>query len=480
MKPTGVVRVGCAVLVVCSLTQPVGLPSAAAVPRPTVDPALVPSDGPPGPDHEMRQTNLCAEPVAAAHPDVAAPAPGFAALNVAAAWQYSTGAGVSVAVIDTGVNPNPRLAVAPGGDYVGGSDGLLDCDAHGTIVASIIAAAPRAIALPPAGDPAPVPAAGAPPRVLDGVAGVAPHATIVSIRQSSRAYQSRDAGPGDADNLRKAGTIRTLARAVVHAANLGVKVINVSVAACIAAGDPADQGPLGAAVWYAAEVKDVVIVAAAGNEGEDGCAPNPVDRARLGSDPRDWQSVKTLSSPSCFADYVLSVGAVDPSGVPIAKSLAGPWVQAAAPGTDVIGLSPRTGLPVNAYSPARHGDELVPMWGTSFAAAYVSGVAALVRARYPQMTAQRVIQRILQTSHNPARGVDNRVGHGMVDPVAALTFDLSPSPAPRVGQRTRAITPGAQPGPPDRRAQDYARVFVVMVSVVLLAAAAARRAGRAR
>jgi membrane-anchored mycosin MYCP len=74
---------------------------------------------------------------------------------------------------------------------------------------------------------------------------------------------------------RKAGTIATLARAIVHAANLGARVINVSVTACIPAADPLDQRSIGAAVWYAATVKDAVIVAAAGNEGEDGCAQNP-------------------------------------------------------------------------------------------------------------------------------------------------------------------------------------------------------------
>ena len=56
-------------------------------------------------------------------------------LNIAKAWQYSTGNGVPVAVIDTGVNPSPRLPVVSGGDYIMGGDGLTDCDAHGTIVA---------------------------------------------------------------------------------------------------------------------------------------------------------------------------------------------------------------------------------------------------------------------------------------------------------------------------------------------------------
>ena len=56
---------------------------------------------------------------------------------------------------------------------------------------------------------------------------------------------------------------------------MGAKVINISVTACMSAADPLDQRAMGAAVWYAATVKDAVIVAAAGNEGEDDCAQNP-------------------------------------------------------------------------------------------------------------------------------------------------------------------------------------------------------------
>ena len=56
----------------------------------------------------------------------------------------------------------------------------------------------------------------------------------------------------------------------------------------------------------------------------------------------------------------------------------------------------------------------------------MSGVAALVRAKYPDLTAHQVIRRITETAHNPARGVDNQVGYGVVDPVAALTFDVAP------------------------------------------------------
>ena len=131
-----------------------------------------------------------------------------------------------------------------------------------------------------------------------------------------------------------------------------------------------------------------------------------------------------MATPAWFSDYVLTVGAVDSSGAPIDSSMAGPWVSIAAPGTDVEGLSPRDDGLMNAVEGRQN--TLAAQAGTSFSAAIVSGVAALVRAKYPTLTAHQVINRLLGTARAPARGVDNQVGHGIVDPVAALTYDLPP------------------------------------------------------
>lgn len=530
-----------------------GLPLAQAIPPPSIDPARVPADPRPGPEQPMRQSNICARPITVADPNVVVTAPGFTMLNVNRAWQYSTGNGVPVAVIDTGVNPSPRLPVIAGGDYITGGDGLTDCDAHGTIVASLIAAAPNGAAPPapmpsapafpppagiasntgpppPGGPPAPPapppppppvtvtiqpsqppppppspspppspadqPASGPgepradqpddpevpppPPGAPDGVVGVAPHAVILSIRQSSRAYEPEHPGGGSMEARRKAGTVATLASAIVHAANLGAKVINVSVTSCVSAADPLDQGAIGAAVWYAATVKDAVVVAAAGNDGEEDCAQNPSFDPLDPADPRDWHQVKTVSSPSWFADYVLSVGAVDNSGAPIGKSLTGPWVAVAAPGIGIMGLSPQTAGPVNAYPPIRPGEKNMPFWGTSFSAAYVSGVAALVRAKFPELSAHQVINRIQQTAHNPPRGVDNQVGYGVVDPVAALTFNVPPGDRTAPGAQSRVITPPPPPVPPDHRARDWALVFAGVVAAGVVISTLIGRARRAR
>jgi membrane-anchored mycosin MYCP len=442
---------------------------------------------------------MCARAIAVAEPNVGLPAPGFVALNVAEAWKYSTGNGVPVAVIDTGVNPSPRMPVIAGGDYVMGGDGLSDCDAHGTVVASLIAAAPRGIPMPaplprtPAfGSPAPRSTNSAQPiegghaklpaddkLPADGVAGVAPHAVVISIRQSSRAFELERPAFGDTEVHKKAGTVATLARAIVHAANMGAKVINISVTACISAADPLDQRALGAAVWYASTIKDAVVVAAAGNEGEDGCTQNPTFNPLDVSATGQWDAVKTVSSPSWFSDYVLSVGALDNTGAPIGKSLAGPWVGVAAPGVGIMGLSPETGEAVNAYPPIRPGERDIPFWGTSFSAAYVSGVAALVRAKYPELSAHQVIDRIQQTAHHPPRGVDARVGYGMVDPVAALTFDVPAGARQAPGSLSRVIAPPPTPEPPDNRARNVAIGFAATVAGVAGLAALFNRARRA-
>jgi membrane-anchored mycosin MYCP len=239
-----------------------------------------------------------------------------------------------------------------------------------------------------------------------------------------------------------------------------------------------DQRGIGAAVWYAATVKDAVVVAAAGNEGEDNCAQNPLFDPLNPSDPRDWSQVKTVSSPSWYSDYVLSVGAVDNVGAPLAQSLAGPWVAAAAPGVGIMGLSSQHGGPVNAYPPSRAGEPNTPFWGSSFSAAYVSGVAALVRAKYPDLSAHQVVNRILQTAHNPPRGVDNQVGYGVVDPVAALTFDVPAGPREASQAQTRVITPPPPPAAPDHRARNIAAIFAGGVFAAVLSAWLIARARR--
>ena len=179
-----------------------------------------------------------------------------------------------------------------------------------------------------------------------------------------------------------------MARAIVHAANMGASVINISDVTCMSARNIIDQRALGAAVRYAAVDKNAVIVAAAGDSSKKDCKQNPAFDPLQPNDPRNWNAVTTVVTPSWFSDYVLTVGAVDTNGQPLTQgggqgsmSIAGPWVSIAAPGTDVIGLSPRDDGLINAID-GPDNSLLVPA-GTSFSTAIVSGVAALVRAKYP-------------------------------------------------------------------------------------------------
>ncbi|HOB49321.1 MAG TPA: type VII secretion-associated serine protease mycosin [Mycobacterium sp.] len=427
--------------------------TAAAITPPVIDPGAVPADGQPGPDEAMQQRYQCPATGLLPDTDLAIPVASQAFMDLPALWKSAgRGAGVTVAVVDTGVNPSVRLPHLRGeGDYVDGGDGLTDCDTHGTVIASIIGAAP---------------AEG------DALVGVAPDAELLSIRQSSGMYVPANPGGGDTEQDRRAGTVSTLARAIVHAANAGARVINVSVVACIPTLKPVDQTTLGAAVRYAAIDKDAVLVAAAGNTANPGCAQNPDIDATDAADPRNWDQVVTISTPAWFSDYVLSVSATDAAGQPAVDdsgreiSLAGPWISVAAPGLFVEGVN-REGGVINATFDSQK-NMLKPMSGTSFSAAYVSGLAALIRAKYPQLPAAQVINRITATAHSPAAVVDNRVGHGVIDPLAALNFDVPEVPAPRESV-SRPLAPPPAPPPVDGRPKVIALVGVGVLAVVLAA-----------
>ena len=105
-------------------------------------------------------------------------------------------------------------------------------------------------------------------------------------------------------------------------------------------------------------------------------------------------------------------------------------------------------------------------------------MVALVRAKFPDLTAAQVMRRITETAHNPARGVDNQVGYGVVDPVAALTFDVplgDPKPAERLS--TDLYVPPPPPGP-DHRPRNSALLAgaaVLLVAAVAVAVVGMRR-----
>ena len=316
--------------------------------------------------------------------------------------KFATGKGQVVAVIDTGVTPHPRLAgrLRDGGDYLQGRSALSDCDGHGTLVAGIIAATD---------DP------------NTGFTGIAPDAQILSIRQSTGVMEVRylDERLGREVDLPTAGNTTSLALAVVRAVDLGATVINISEAACFPAEVNQVNGPdLQAAVRYAAD-RDVVVVAAAGNADQQSrCNPPNLPN----------QPIATVASPAWFDDDVLTVGAVGEDGEPAAFTLAGPWVDVAAPGTEVVSLDPVPGSNrLTNFTVTANGQQ-GPIQGTSFATPYVAGLAALIRERFPELTARQVMQRIERTAlQAPGRdGHQDTLGSGMIDPLAALT-DVLPA-----------------------------------------------------
>jgi membrane-anchored mycosin MYCP len=405
-------------------------PSSGALFRPPPLRAVPPSGARPRPAAGLRAPDRCDPPVADSAPHPADPA--AARLQLAAAHRLATGAGQVVAVIDTGVAPHPRLGsrLRGGGDYLTGGTGLADCDGHGTAVAGILAAS----------------AAG---RDDGGVEGMAPAVAVLAIRQSSPSF----AVPGPDGAPRAAGDVRTLAEAIVLAVRSGATVINISEAVCLGARQAASQGaPVQAALRLAAD-SDVVVVAAAGNAGTGSCAA-------AGEEPLDQVSI-----PGWYGADVLTVGAVGPDDAPAGFTVPGPWVDVGAPGSGLRSLA------VGGGTTGRDLD------GTSFAAPWVAGLAALVRERFPQLTASQVVDRILATARRPAGGRSAlQVGWGVIDPMAALTAVpdvVKPDPP----EAASAPLPGttARPGPSPSDGP-----LLLLVAAAAVTASCAAAVGRLR
>ncbi|MFD4832507.1 type VII secretion-associated serine protease mycosin [Streptomyces uncialis] len=348
-------------------------------------------------------------------------------------WAQSTGKGVQVAVIDTGVDiKNPQLTRAvdtskglnslppkpkdDDGEPVprGKADGTSDTVGHGTRVAGIIAARP---------------AKGT------GFVGLAPAARIIPVHQND-AYGN--------------GTAATLARAIRHAVDEGADVINISQDTANAV-KPTDA--LRQEVEAALD-KDVVVVASAGNDG-------------LGGNVKE-------TYPASYPG-VLAVAASDRNNERAPFSQSGEFVGVAAPGVDMVSTVPGGG----------HCSDN----GTSFAAPYVAGVAALVKAKHPDWTARQIVAQIQQTAERSVAGHDRLVGWGVVDPVRALTEDDTPVETPAAAEGvTRAKAPtapevdlGESASERNARLATYVTVAAAVLATALAGVAVAwRDAGRRR
>jgi membrane-anchored mycosin MYCP len=303
--------------------------------------------------------------------------------GITKAWEVSKGAGVKVAIIDSGVDaehPDLKGAVAGGYDASGsgrpdGQQGVGVKPEHGTLVATMLAGRGHQPATPSPSPSASASPAAAPSGVApDGIVGVAPEADILSV--STWLGSANPSGKSDQDQIPEA---------VRWAVDNGAKVINISL------GSTTPQWPQSwdAAFLYA-EQKDVVIVAAAGN--------------RVGGNIQ-------VGAPATIPG-VLTVAGLDRKGAAsIDASSQGISIGVAAPAENLLG-----GLPGGGYAE----------WaGTSGSAPIVAGVAALIRSKWPSMSAEQVINRIVSTARDAgAPGKDPLYGFGVLNAEAALKDNI--------------------------------------------------------
>ncbi|MHA7191799.1 S8 family serine peptidase [Arthrobacter sp. MDT2-16] len=344
--------------------------------------------------------------------------------GITEAWRSTQGEGVTVAVIDSGIDathPDLAGAVVGGTDASGAGDpggrrGIGEVPAHGTLVGTLLAGrghtAGQGSARPTPG-PSGAPTADTYGEGPDGIVGVAPKADLLAVSVWIE-------GPTSGPNPAGVSVDQQVPDAVRWAVDNGADVINMSL------GSTSTSWPESwdDAFLYA-EQNDVVIVAAAGN--------------RAGG-------LAQVGAPATIPG-VLAVAGLDRSGVASAEaSSEGISIAVAAPSENLVG-----GLPGGLYAD----------WsGTSGAAPLVSGVAALIRARHPELSAAQVVNRIVATARDAgAPGFDTLYGYGILDVAAAVGADIAVPQENRLGSMaewiqlyrrggaTPAPTPAAPPAP---------------------------------
>ncbi|MEU8986967.1 type VII secretion-associated serine protease mycosin [Streptomyces sp. NPDC048558] len=283
----------------------------------------------------------------------------FAAEDV---WAVSQGEGVTVAVVDSGVDtshPDLTGQVLEGKDFTGGGNAHEDLMGHGTAMASIIAAHGHG-----SGN-------------ASGMMGLAPKAKILPLR----ALQTEKDPMHD----------ETWAAAVRYAVDQGAKVINMSFGND--GGKTLSDGR--AAIAYA-QAHDVVVVAGSGNDGSI-----------------------AVDEPAVLPG-VISVGAYDKKGNLWEGSNTGEGLDLVAPGAEILGAD------------TNMSQQYALTNGTSDATAYVSATAALVRSKYPDLSAGQVINRLIKSAtfahHKGLKAPDEEYGYGIVRPYSALTMDIPTGP----------------------------------------------------
>lgn len=285
------------------------------------------------------------------------------------AWNTTKGEGITVGIIDTGVDaehPDIKDNVE-GGKSISGEtdDGLEDPVGHGTATASLIAGHGH-------GD-----------GNDSGIIGIAPEAKILSAE-----VQVDDSTKSSSSNI---------AAGVEWLADNGADIIAIGM------GHVGTNDTEHEAIKYAAIERGIPIVASAGNVG-DKAGPNEEELPRT-----------EIRYPAGYEE-VVGVSAVDKSGKLADVSMYGPQVAVAAPGSsDVIAAKPGGGT--DGFG------------GTSAAQAITAGVMALLKAKYPDETRMELTWRLTELTTEAGKdGPDDKYGFGIVNPVKALTQEPGPLP----------------------------------------------------
>jgi membrane-anchored mycosin MYCP len=344
--------------------------------------------------------------------DATSPSVPFELLGMQDAWQPSVrrnqvpGTGIRVAVVDSGVSAQAQVPVV---ERVSFSTGRELGEFHGTAVAGLVAGRLRADGLP---------------------VGFAPGAEIVDVRVYDRTQP--DEGEVGVEVARVAAGLRWVAD---HARRLRIGVVNVSLAV-----PPDDE--LAAAV-RAVAAQDVVIVAGSGNRPVEG---DPLF-AEFG-EPRTGEDAAGAIYPAGY-DGVVAVNATA-AGVPTTGGevdVRGSVLQNSA--TDVA--APTYGAVTTSVT---GGTCLLPSVATSWAAGQVSGLVALMRARFPDDNARQIVARLTDTATGVAANPTVLEGAGVVQPAEALSRPLRPRPGGQVdrpAEEADRIPRASAPVPPEDR-----------------------------
>jgi subtilisin family serine protease len=323
----------------------------------------------------------------------------LAAIHVTQAWQSSRGSAITVAVLSTGVDTaHPDLAgsVITGPDYTGSgrAAGSPYWGIEGTSAASVIAGHGDS-----AGD-------------ASGIIGIAPAAKILSLRVVLDATDPLNASPAIVGRLPD-----TIAEGIGYAAAHGAQVIDLPLdPASLASGGAASDSPQSAAGGSDAEraavnyaiSKGAVLVAPAGDDGASGDAAN---------------------YPAAYPG-VTAVGAMDQDFVRSPFSSRQSYVGLTAPGAGVTAADPPAGYRTMATTDA--------------ASAMVAGIAALIRSRYPALTASQVRQALAAgTVSRPAAGATG-YGAGTVDALKAIQAAAVTAAPATAASRPPDASSGAQ------------------------------------